>query len=228
MVESNYIPQLPESDETDSLIYDKSLEWWDHYKACNSIQCTKCKKVFIWLSNEAQCVYNYSAFNTLYVPVQKNSVTLKITLILQLYSKEEDVVNLLYYTLPLSVKSSDPMKVLDMRLRDQLRKQTDAFQETSVDFSEFLKNSRIVYLLRKQVKGNFEVGKVRLFMTNSSLASWNPRWCPSFLPRNRFLFSLISSLPPKRIVFPCFSMWRVCSFCNSMEACPTIRTSAIR
>lgn len=170
-VESNYIPQLPESDETDSLIYDKSVEWWDHYKACNSnyltdvlygeicnrIQCTKCKKVLISLSTDPQCIYNYSAFNTLYVPVQKNSVTLKLTLVLQLYSQKEDVVNLLYFTLPLSVKSSDPIKVLDMRLRDQLCKQSDSFHESSIDFSEFLKCSRIVYLLRKQVKGNIEV-----------------------------------------------------------------------
>ena len=115
------------------------------------------KSAFISPSAHSQCIYNYSAFNTIYVPVQKNSITLKITLILQLYSREEDVVNLLYYTLPLSVKSSDPVKVLDMRLRDQLRQQNDSFQETNIDFSEFLKSSRIVYLLRKQVKGNFEV-----------------------------------------------------------------------
>lgn len=99
----------------------------------------------------------------MYVPVQKNSISITITLVLQLYSAEEDTINLLYFSLPLSLKSSDPMKVLDMRLRDQLCLQQDSFQDSNVDFPSFLKASRIVYVLRKQVKNSFEVPLVTCY-----------------------------------------------------------------
>ena len=69
-IESNFIPQFQDEELIQSLVFEKSQEWWERYKAnndcfitdalygeiCNRIQCTKCRKVFLSSPFHVVCV----------------------------------------------------------------------------------------------------------------------------------------------------------------------------
>jgi hypothetical protein len=166
-MENNYIPIYSDTSYDEEYIQeellDKSKEWWNSYKffnncfitdilygeICNCIECSSCGK----------SIFNFSTFNTLYVPIKKSSVSITINLILQYYNKQDDEINMVYYTLPFSLKASDPMKILDLRLRERFNWiQGDSFSPVSDDeFENFKKDFKITYLQRKEHEKRVEV-----------------------------------------------------------------------
>ena len=87
----------------------------------------------------------------MYVPVKKSTANITVNLIFQYYDPEEDFINLSYFTVPLSLKGSDMVKMIDIKLRELLQFSFDSFVDVEEpDLAEFAKQSRFVYLLKKQ------------------------------------------------------------------------------
>lgn len=102
-------------------------------------------------------MYNLSAFNTLYVPIQKNTITLKVNLVLQCYSPEADEISVNYFTIQLSLKASDSVKMLDMRLHERFKAVNGSSDTISMSPEDFIKDSKFVYVLRKTTSRTCQV-----------------------------------------------------------------------
>lgn len=107
-------------------------------------------------------MYNLSAFNTLYVPIQKSTISLKVNLVLEGYSPETDEINVNYFTIQLSLKASDSIKMLDMRLHERFKAITHEDEGGESNANDFIKNSKFVYVLRKVTSKSCHVFAVHL------------------------------------------------------------------
>lgn len=176
-IDNNFIPDdgMEESGLIQDELYTKAKDWWRSYQnlnncfitdqlygeICNRIQCTQCKKVLSCDFIDSQCTYNYSSFNTLYVPVKKSSAVINITLIIQQFCADTNEFNIQYFTIPISVKANDHLKMLDMRLHERLSFHYGnvVFSSTETVNSAIFEDAKILYLLGTVTKErSYEVG----------------------------------------------------------------------
>lgn len=87
----------------------------------------------------------------MYVPVKKSTVNITINLVIQYYDPDEDFIRVNVFAVPLSLKGSDMIKMIDIKLREQFRFSFQSFSDMpEPDLQEFAKQCRIVYVLRKK------------------------------------------------------------------------------
>ena len=83
-------------------------------------------------------MYNLSAFNTLYVPIQKSTISLKVNLVLEAYSPETDEISVNFFTIQLSLKATDSVKMLDMRLHERFKAITHEKEGEGSNAADFI------------------------------------------------------------------------------------------
>lgn len=85
--------------------------------------------------------------------MKKSTINITINLIVQLYDPEDDFIHIDYFAVPLSLKGSDMIKMIDIKLKEQLRYSFESITDTpEPDLTEFAKQCRIVYVLRNETR----------------------------------------------------------------------------
>lgn len=103
----------------------------------------------------------------MYVPVKKSSAVISVTLVIQQFCVDTGEFNLQYFTVPISVKANDHLKMLDMRLHERL-----SFNFNNAIFSSnenvnpaIFDDTKILYLAGSLTKERtYEVGIGRLIL----------------------------------------------------------------